>query len=851
MRRNTHSLMFAMSLLILMTIGPAASSSRESGETDRRVEQLLATFSLEQKIDLIGGVDDFFIRGFEELGWPRLRMADGPMGVRNFGLSTAYAAGIGLAATWDPELARRVGEAFGRDARAKGVHFLLGPGVNIYRAPMNGRNFEYYGEDPWLASRVAVAFIRGVQGQGVVATIKHYMGNNSEFDRHNNNAQIDERTMREIYLPVFEAAVKEGKVGAIMDSYNLVNGTHSSQNGHLNNEIAKGEWGFRGIIMSDWRGTYDGVAAANNGLDLEMPSGRFMNREMLLPAITAGKVSMATLDDKVRRIIRTAAEFGFLDREQQDLSVPRFNLKHHEIAREAAEKGIVLLKNDSGLLPLNKDRITLAVLGPAAHPAVPGGGGSSMVKPFIAVSGLEGIGRLLGNDARLLYDRGVVPLDEIIDRTSFFLSTQSDARAGVRAEYFDNADCSGTPVRAQDEIGLYYESSESSKLGLLPSGPGKDTSVRYSGYYRARKTGPHHWFIFATGNDAYKLFIDEKLVAEHGRSEGQGPIHAVLPLEADRAYKVKFELGVSPSWENKAGIGVIASEDLVTPEAKKLAGAADVVVVMAGFAPETDPTYFHPRIESEDFDRSFGLPGGQEELIREVSAANPKTVVVLTAGGAVDAEPWIDRVPALLHAWYGGEAGGTALARVLFGEVSPSGHLPISWERRWQDNPVHDSYYVNNGGKNTRYSEGVFIGYRGYDKSGIKPLFPFGHGLSYTEFAYRDLKISPATAERGQEVTVSFEVTNFGQRAGAGVPQLYVGDPESSVPRPVKELKGFQRVYLEPGETQRVTLKLDARSMSFYDVKGRGWRQEPGVFTVMVGRSSADIVLKGECRVTR
>jgi len=273
-----------------------------------------------------------------------------------------------------------------------------------------------------------------------------------------------------------------------------------------------------------------------------------------------------------------------------------------------------------------------------------------------------------------------------------------------------------------------------------------------------------------------------------------------------------------------------------------MAVMADAVIVMAGFDPLS---------EGEGCDRSFALPGGQEELIREASAANPKTMVVLYSGGAVDAASWIDKVPTLLQAWYGGEAGGTALARVLFGDVNPSGRLPISWEQKWEDNPVHDSYYFNNGGKNTRYGEGVFMGYRGYDKSGVKPLFPFGHGLSYTQFAYRDLKISPAVARLGQEVEVSFEVTNAGPCAGADVVQLYVGDPDASVPRPIKELKGFQRVFLEPGEAKRVTLKLDSRAMSFYDGKSMKWTQEPGTFTVFVGRSSADIALKGEYLVGR
>src|SRR5215213_11252415 len=307
-------------VLLFNILAPAGAQTnaqqRPATDMDERVEAILSKMTLGEKIDMLGGTDGFFVRDLPRLNLPKLRMADGPVGVRNFGPATAMAAGVSLAATWNPELAERVGTEIGRDARAKGVHFLLGPGVNIYRAPMNGRNFEYFGEDPFLASRVTVDYIRGVQSQGVTATVKHFMGNNSEFNRHRTDSVIDERTMREIYLPTFEAAVREARVGAIMDSYNLTNGAHMTENDYLNREVAKHEWGFDGIMMSDWTATYDAVAAANGGLDLEMPSGKFLNRQNLLPAIEQGKVSVATIDDKVRRILRTAVRFGWLDREQ-------------------------------------------------------------------------------------------------------------------------------------------------------------------------------------------------------------------------------------------------------------------------------------------------------------------------------------------------------------------------------------------------------------------------------------------------------------------------------------------------------------------------------------------------------
>src|SRR2546425_1011701 len=351
----------ALSLIVSALLSVFAQapgpSFRSSAEVARRVDSILKQMTLEEKIDLLGGVDGFFIRDIPRLNWPRLKMADGPVGVRNFGPATAFAGGVTLAATWNPALAELVGTELGRDSRAKGVHFLLAPGVNINRAPMNGRNFEYFGEDPFLASRIAVGYIKGVQSQGVSATIKHFLGNNSEYDRHNTDSIIDERTLREIYLPVFEAAVKEAHVGAIMDSYNLTNGQHMSQNKYLLTDVVKKEWGFDGLIMSDWSATYDGVEASNGGQDLEMPSGVYMNRKNLLPAIQQGKVSVASIDDKVRCILSTAVRFGWLDRNQTGLSIPRYNLTARQVSLNTAREAITLLKNEGNLLPLNKGKI--------------------------------------------------------------------------------------------------------------------------------------------------------------------------------------------------------------------------------------------------------------------------------------------------------------------------------------------------------------------------------------------------------------------------------------------------------------------------------------------------------------
>ena len=826
----TRRLRPLLSLLVLPLFLAWSQAQTSSSDVDARVDSLLKKLTLEEKVDLIGGVDDFYIRANEKIGLPRLKMADGPIGVRSYGPATVF-GGIGLAATWDPELANRIGATIGQDARARGVHFMLGPGVNIYRAPMNGRNFEYFGEDPFLSARITVGYINGKQAQRVSATIKHFMGNNSEFDRHNSDSIIDERTMREIYLPVFEAAVKEAHVGAIMDSYNLTNGVHMSQNGPLNTDLLKKEWGFPGILMSDWTSTYDGVTAANGGLDLEMPSGKFMNRATLLPAIQAGKVSEATIDDKVRRILRTAIQFGWLDQEQTDVSIPMLNVAGNQAALEAARSGMVLLKNDGNLLPLEKGSIkSIAVIGPDAYPAQPGGGGSAEAKPFTPVSYLEGILNYVGDGAKVYYARGI-PTFEEISKQMQFTALASGGQRGLKAEIFLNPDLSGTPAIVRTDKYVNYE----------PPRGGEETasstiSVRWTGFFTPSVPGQYLAFVQGPGeNGGYRLYIDKKLVLDNWKQWYAFVGEASITLAAG-PHQVELDYYATNGWgKATANLGIVRPKTLVTAEAKSLAARADAVIVAPGFDTAS---------EGESADRTFRLPPGQDELINQIAAVSKKTIVVMTSGGGVDMTAWVDRVPALLEAWYPGQDGGTALAQLLFGEFNPSGRLPISIERRWEDNATHDTYYPKDGSKKVEYSEGVFVGYRHFDKSTVKPLFPFGYGLSYTSFAYKNLTISPPSYD--QQVSVAFDITNTGSRAGADVAEVFVGDHHAPVPRPVKELKGFAKVNLNPGETKNVTVKLDRRAFSYYDVKSHNWTVAPGDFDVFVARSAADIQLTGK-----
>ena len=834
-----------LGIIAFFTALPSAFAQEpvpDSPVIEQRVDRMVAKLTLEQKIRLIGGEDSLFIRAEPVVGFPRIKMSDGPLGVRGWGPITAFTAGVGMAATWDPELANRVGAAIGEDARARGVHILLGPGVNIYRAPMAGRNFEYYGEDPFLAARMAVGYIRGVQSQGVMATVKHFAANNQEYDRHNVSSDVDERALREIYLPAFEAAVKEAGVGAVMDSYNLVNGEHATQNSHLNNEILKKQWGFNGILMSDWWSTYDGVAAANGGLDIEMPDPNFMNAKTLIPAVRDGKVPESVIDDKVRRIFRTAIRFGFLDRDQQDYSLPTYSQTNRKVALDEARESIVLLKNEHALLPLDMTKVkTIAVLGPDAWPAVTGGGGSSMVTPYSAPSLMTGLSDLFAGKTKVLYARGVPPMDEMLAKTEFKLPARvvaADMAAAqgrsVMLEQFDNAEFHGSPVvtRFVDRV----DTVQNMEQAQFPQPKG----LRYSADFVPNKDGVYIFLTSAGGGGSYKLYVDDKLEIAQSAREGIEPQWVELPLKANHPVAVRLDYqpnGNTP----QAGLAIRAIDDLVTPEARKIAALADVVVVDVGFDSNT---------ECEGYDRTYVLPWGQDELIEAALAANPHTIVVLTGGGDVDTHRWIAKAPALLHQWYSGQEGTTALAEILSGARSPEGRLPITFPHSWEENPAHDSYYASEvpagATPHVRYSEGVFLGYRSFVTSGKKPLFPFGFGLTYTTFEFSNLQVRPTVTDGRPSAQVSFEVANTGKVESAEVAQVYVGDPSAKTVRPRIELKGFYKVRLAPGEKRQVSISLDERSFSYWDTAANHWRWDPGSFVIAVGDSSENLPLTAQ-----
>jgi beta-glucosidase len=554
-----------------------------------------------------------------------------------------------------------------------------------------------------------------------------------------------------------------------------------------------------------------------------------MNAATLLPAIKSGAVTEATIDDKVRRLLRKAIEFGFLDREQADYTIPAYSQSGRRLTVEEARDGMVLLKNDNHLLPLDRKKIkTIAVLGPDAYPAVTGGGGSSLTKPFNEISCLQGISDVAGNDVRVLYTTEATPLDAVVSHTEFL--TSPGGAPGLKGEFFDNENLSGDPALVRTDRLIDFHWGEGSYRN---GGPVDHFSARWTGYFVPQSEDDYRFYT--SSDDGVRLYINEEMVIDDWRRHGETLDTYTRHLRAGEANKIRLEY-----FENVGSatlrFGIAPVTVPFGDETKRLASKADAVVLCMGF---------DAILEGEGTDRTFRLPGGQDAFVQQVLAANKNVIVVLHSGGGVDMTKWIDQVPAVLQAWYPGQEAGTAIGQLIFGDFTPSGKLPVTFERRAEDNPTFHSYFPQKD-KHVEYTEGIFVGYRGYEKIGIKPLFPFGYGLSYTTFAYSDLKIAPAAKDSGALVAVSFRVKNVGAREGDEVSEVYVGDSHAPVPRPPKELKGFGKVSLRPGESKQITVLLDRRAFSYYDVQKHGWTAAPGDFSILVGASSVDIKLQGK-----
>jgi beta-glucosidase len=819
---------------------------------NEQLESLLSQMTLEEKCALVAGATFWTTVPLERLGIPAIKVSDGPNGVRGMSwngdvTSACFPVGIALAATWNTELVERVGRALAEEARSKGADVVLGPTVNIHRSPLNGRNFECYSEDPYLSARIAVAYISGLQSQSVSACIKHFVCNDSEFERQSISSEVTERALREIYLPPFKAAVQEAGVWALMSSYNRVNGTYASENADLLKDILKGQWGYDGLVMSDWFGTYSTVQAANGGLDLEMPGpARWMGNNLLVD-VKAGLVSEATVDDKVRRLLRLIGRVGRFEQpdipSEQAIDRP----EHRALLRETAAESFVLLKNEPGVLPLDAAGIEkLAIIGANAKTALVQGGGSAQVTPHYVVSPLQGIMNRVGESLEVAYEPGCYSFKMLpVLEPAFVRPAPGSHEPGLKAAFFDNLDLSGAPVYTRTYQKLSFLLMDDVPPGITPN----QFSMRLSGVFTPAETGAFSFSLVSAGLS--RLFINDQEILDNWTQwqpsdnffgRGSAEVKASYPMIAGESYDLRVDYTARDTLMLCAlRLGCLPPVPQNAMErAVKLAAESDVAVVLAGLGGEW---------ESEGYDRAnMDLPPDQDELIARVAAANPNTVVVLNTGSPITM-PWLDDVAAVLQAWYTGQESGNSIADVLFGDVNPSGKLPQTFPKRLEDNPAFINYPGENG--KVVYGEGIFVGYRYYEKKKVEPLFAFGHGLSYTTFAYTNFKIGSTSYDSPDAIQMSVDVTNTGKRAGQEVVQLYVRDISSRLARPEKELKAFAKLRLQPGETRTVTFRLNQASLAYYDPDKKGWVAEAGTFAALVGSASDDIRARGTFELTR
>jgi len=806
----------------------------KSANLESRVESILKSMTLAEKTALLSGSSTMASAGNERFGLPSLVMTDGPHGVTS-PPATRFPSGVALAASWDTEMVKRVGAAMAEEVIAKGKDILLGPCVNMVRHPLGGRNFESMGEDPWLAGRLGIAYVLGVHSRGAGTSLKHYACNNQEDDRLRGSAEVDERTLREIYLPHFEMIVKEARPWTVMCSYNRINGVYASQNRRLLTDILKNEWGYDGVVVSDWGANHTIVDSVKNGLDLEMPGPARYYGKLLIDAVINRELGEADINAAARRMIRLALRSGRPLSAAARKRCAANSPEHQALSRRAAEASITLLKNDDALLPIDlRAARSIAVIGPNAT-IMPCGSGSSWCTPPYVVTPLDGIKALVGKKARIEYAQGCLNDPNVPAVNASLLRGTDGKRRGLTAFYFDNPAFAGKPkVIRHGMVPDFTLHGQPPVNGINRL----NFSIRWQGTIRAPESGVFRVRAACWGNCRVvfdgRQIIDTRTRRIGGRSWFDAQWFEDIPLIKDRAYAITAEYIKTQNEESSHmrlsfGKSCDADQDASIRAAAELARRCDVAVVCAGFPGSW---------EGEANDRPhMDLPGRQNDLITAVAAANPNAVVLVVAGSPVTM-PWIDRVPAVLYAWYPGMEGGAALARVITGAVNPSGKLPVTLPKRLIDTPAFLTYTpVDNA---MAYGEGVFMGYRWYDARDIAPLFPFGHGLSYTTFEYGALHV-PKKAQRGQLVRAAIEIRNSGKRAGAEVVQLYVRDMESSLIRPMRELKGFRKVFLKPGERAVVEFKLDDRSFAMYDPESGRWVVEPGEFVIEAGGSSREI----------
>lgn len=814
--------LMAFTMIVFIVNAKAPQNFRDKSlELSSRVELLLKELTLDEKISLMTGIDAVNVAPIERLGIPSFRFKDGPNGVTNT-ISTCFPTGVTMGSTWNTALIEELGAAIGREARDCSYNVILGPTVNIHRTPLGGRNFESFGEDPFLSGKIGAAYTRGVQSEKVAVSVKHFATNNQEQNRHTINTVVDERTLREIYLPHFKRIVDEADPWTIMAAYNSLNGDFCCHNSYLLNEILKNEWGFKGFVVSDWAAVH-GAEAAAKGTDLEMPGP--VHYVKLKDELAKGTVTEQRLDENLRRILRVMFLTGLIDGVEKP--VDGLNSKRNiDIARRVSEEGLVLVKNDNNVLPFDFNKFkTVAVIGPNAKSERAGGLGSSKVDSEYIKTVWDALNERYGDKIEFLYDAGCDFIDmPSVDAKYFFTK---DGNQGVDVRYFNNMTMKGEPVLSRVERNIDFDWAMDSPDASVVS---DDFSAIYETVLVPPTTGTYK--LGMTNNDGAKLFIDEKLVIDNWNDLRMTEPKVVdFDFEAGRKYDIRVEFfewgvtaGVRFAWE-------IPGADMIGDKFDRsieLAKRADAVIIVGGYSDYG---------EGEGADRkTIQLPGFQNKFIEEVGSVNKNSVVVLINGSNV-AMPWIDSVNSVIEAWYPGKEGGYAIVNALSGDVNPSGKLPESFIKNLEDNPTY-KYYPGDG-IDTPYTEGIYVGYRHYDKAKTDLLFPFGHGLSYTTFKYGDLNVK----EVNGVLNVSFTLTNTGSCEGKEVAQVYVSDYAAKIDRPVQELRGFDKVNLKSGETKRVTIKIPVNELSYFNPKTNEWTLDKGEFKVMVGSSSRDLRL--------
>lgn len=792
---------------------------------ERSVDSIFVQMTLDEKLKLIGGTSWYYTNAIDRLDIPRMRMCDGPIGVGGGtagpGKSTAYPAGVTLAATWNRELAHRYGLQLGRDCRARGINIVLGPAVNIYRSPLCGRNFEYMGEDPYLAAQTSTNYIIGLQSQGVSATIKHFMGNNSSYDRDHISNDMDERTMNEIYLPAFKSAVQVAETGCIMSSYNLLNGIYTTHNYDLLTTHLRDRWGFKGTLMSDWGSTHDGLQAALAGLDLEMASADHMNAEAMKQFLAEGKITEEVIDRKVQHILHTMFKFGFHSGNQTDTSIPWEDPESEATALQVAREGMVLLKNQDGILPIDPAKYKhIVVTGKNASGFIRGGGSSS-VDPTHYVSMTEGI-RAIGEQLGVQIDYK----DQLDFLPAIMYTDETLSEQGLKASYFNNIDLSGAPVAERTETKVNYNWS-----GMAPEVGGLGTenySVRWSGVMKSPTSTSYQFQMGA--DDGFRVYIDGTLVMDGWTAAAYHSKSYTKRLTAGQTYKIVVEY-YQKGGDARVNFTWKKSSDTKDYLAEYLADA-DLVVACFGL---------NSAIEGEGHDRPFDLDSEDLAMLASIKKSGKPAIGFVNGGGNIGMTSWEPQLSGLFWAFYAGQEAGTAAGEVLFGLTNPSGKLPMTFERQWADNPTYNNYHDPDGDKHVAYKEGIFVGYRGYDKLKREVQYPFGHGLSYSTFTLSDMKVSEPQSDGSVNVTCT--LSNTGTHDGAQVVQLYVGKTSSCpVERPLKELKNYAKVTLQAGESTQVTMNLPQSAFSYYSIEAHDFVYDPGTYSIMLGFSSRDIL---------